>query len=65
MMESKQHSVSPALDNWKLHEDQYDEYARMQELHGGKSIHQLVAEVNTPKPSRNSKPSRRTSGRGL
>ena len=36
-------------DNWTRHEEQLKEYARMNELRGGKSIHQLVAEADAPR----------------
>ena len=51
-------------DNWTRHEDQLKEYARIRELRGGKSIHQLVAEANAARLPRGIRPGRRRRDRG-
>ena len=64
MTTPKRNDQDISSDNWTLHEEQYEEYARLYELRGGKTIHQLVAEANAPKLPRDGGPRRRRSGRG-
>ena len=51
-------------DNWTRHEEQLKEYARIRELRGGKSIHELVAEANAARLPRGTRPARRRRDRG-